>query len=119
MNIRKIIGGIQKQKAFNALIYMHRYDKSTLARIRTDYLHRQQSILEAKKSRLVEALKTESNSREQLKLNKEIATIDKQLDEISTYDEKLHHEADRMIGIDLDDGVVVNYAKFDGLVGKI
>lgn len=108
-----------KQKAFNALIYMHRYDKSTLARIRTDYLHRQQSILEAKKSRLVEAHKTESNSREQLKLNKEIATIDKQLDEMAAYDEILHHEADRMIEIDLDDGVVVNYAKFDGLVGKV
>ena len=108
-----------KQKAFNALIYIHRYDKSTLARIRTDYLHRQQSILEAKKSRLIEALKTESNSREQMKLNKEIAIIDKQLDEMAAYDEILHHEADRMIEIDLDDGVVVNYAKFDGLVGKV
>ena len=108
-----------KQKAFNALIYMHRYDKSTLARIRTDYLHRQQNILEAKRSRLAEALKTESNKLEQVKLNKEITMLDKQLDEIRVYDEKLHHLADQMIEIDLDDGVVENYKLFDGLVGKI
>ena len=108
-----------KQKAFNALIYMHRYDKTTLARIRTDYLHRQQNILEARRGTLATAVKTESDKREQIKLNKEIDILDKQLDEIRAYDEKLHHLADQMIEIDLDDGVVENYKLFKGLVEEI
>lgn len=108
-----------KQKAFNALIYMHRYDKTTLARIRTDYLHKHQGALETKKSRLEDDLLHADSTREKKNIDKQLIKIDKQLTEIIEYDEKLHHMADMMIPIELDDGVVVNYAKFDKLLAKI
>lgn len=108
-----------KEKAFNALIYMHRYDKATLARIRTDYLHKQQNALSAKKRRLEEDLDYCNSTNEKKKVEKQITKVKKQLNEIELYDEKLHHMADMMIDIDLDDGVVVNHTKFEGLVEKI
>ena len=108
-----------KQKAFNALIYMHRYDNTTLARIRTDYLHPHQTRLDAKRESLVETINLEDVVKLKKKVEKELKMIDKQIVELKEYDEVLHHMADRRIDIDLDDGVVVNYEKFKGLVAKI
>ena len=108
-----------RRKAFNALIYMHRYDRTTLAKIRTDYLHVLQSRLEGEKQSLSTMVKDAENTREKRQLEKQILDIEKDLQEIKEYDEKLHHMADMMIDIDLDDGVKVNYKKFEGLVQKI
>ncbi len=108
-----------RRKAFNVLIYMHRYDRTTLARIRTDYLHVLQSRLEGEKQTLSTMVKDAENAREKRQLEKQISDIEKDLQEIKEYDEKLHHMADMMIDIDLDDGVKVNYKKFEGLVQKI
>lgn len=108
-----------KEKAFNALIYMHRYDKSTLARIRTDYLHLLQSKLDVERSNLKNNIAEEDNTAQKKKYEKQLKDLEKKISELKKYDETLHTMADRMIEIDLDDGVKVNYEKFEGLVQKI
>lgn len=108
-----------KEKAFNCLIYMHRYDKTTLSRIRTDYLHEVQNRYEARKQDLINIIEGDSTSKEIRDAKKELKSIEKKIDELIAYDEKLHHMADQQIEIDLDDGVKVNYEKFKGLVAKL
>ncbi|MDN3451664.1 BREX-1 system adenine-specific DNA-methyltransferase PglX [Planococcus sp. APC 3906] len=108
-----------KEKAFNCLIYMHRYDKTTLSRIRTDYLHEVQIRMDSKKKDLINIIDGDSSTKEVIDSKNELKYLDKKIDELKAYDEKLHHMADMQIEIDLDDGVVVNYAKFEGLVAKI
>ncbi|WKA56980.1 BREX-1 system adenine-specific DNA-methyltransferase PglX [Planococcus shenhongbingii] len=108
-----------KEKAFNCLIYLHRYDKTTLSRIRTDYLHEVQIRMDAEKRDLLNIINGNSTIKEITDAKKELKSLDKKIDELKAYDEKLHHMADMQIEIDLDDGVAVNYAKFEGLVAKI
>jgi len=99
-----------KDQGFNALIYMHRYEKSTLAKMRTDYLLELESKLDAEIGML---------SKDIVKNKARITKVKSQIEEIQKYDELLNNKALSMIGIDLDDGVVVNYAKFEGLVKGI
>ena len=108
-----------KEKAFNCLIYMHRYDKTTLSRMRTDYLHEVQIRLDAEKKDLLYIIEGDSTTKEISNAKKELKSLDKKIDELKDYDELLHHMADMQIEIDLDDGVKVNYEKFKGLVAKI
>lgn len=108
-----------KQKAFNCLIYMHRYDKTTLSRIRTDYLHEFQIRLDGERKSLVNIINNDSTTREISDAKKELKTVDKKIEELKEFDEILHHMADKQIDIDLNDGVTVNYEKFKGLVAKI
>jgi len=108
-----------KQKAFNCLIYMHRYDKTTLSRIRTDYLHPLQIRLDAERKSLLEVIEGGGTAKEISNAKKELKQLDLKIDELKAYDELLHHMADMQIEIDLDDGVAVNYAKFNGLLAKL
>ncbi|MGP3783646.1 BREX-1 system adenine-specific DNA-methyltransferase PglX [Paenibacillus sp. 1A_MP2] len=108
-----------KQKAFNCLIYMHRYDRSTLSRIRTDYLHELQIRMDAEKKTLLDIINGDGTTKEIANAKKDLKSLDLKIDELRAYDEKLHHMADMQIEIDLDDGVAVNYAKFEGLVAPI
>ncbi|WP_010494805.1 BREX-1 system adenine-specific DNA-methyltransferase PglX [Paenibacillus elgii] len=108
-----------KQKAFNCLIYMHRYDKSTLSRIRTDYLHELQIRLDAEKKSLLDIINGDGTTKEISNAKKELKSLDLKIEELRAYDEKLHHMADMQIEIDLDDGVTVNYAEFEGLLAPI
>jgi type II restriction/modification system DNA methylase subunit YeeA len=108
-----------KQKAFNCLIYMHRYDKTTLSRIRTDYLHELQTRMDAEKKSLLSIIEGDSTAQEISKAKRELKALEKKVEELKEYDELLHHMADMQIEIDLDDGVAVNYEKFKGLVAKI
>lgn len=108
-----------KEKAFNCLIYMHRYDKTTLSRIRTDYLHELQIRMDAEKKDLLEIIEGEFTAKEISNAKKELKGLDKKIDELKAYDELLHHMADMQIEIDLDDGVKHNYEMFKGLVAKI
>ncbi len=108
-----------KQKAFNCLIYMHRYDKSTLSRIRTDYLHELQNRLDAEKKSLLSITEGDGTAKEISNAKKELKALDLKIEELKAYDELLHHMADMQIEIDLDDGVAVNYAKFKGLLAKL
>lgn len=108
-----------KEKAFNCLIYMHRYDKTTLSRIRTDYLHEVQIRMDAEKKDLLTIIEGDYTAKEISNAKKELKALDKKIDELKAYDELLHHMADMQIEIDLDDGVKVNYEKFKGLLAKI
>ena len=107
-----------KKNGFKCLIYMHRYQQDTIARIRTDYVHEQQSryrtAIEETENRLLTAVGSDK-----VKLNKKLKQLKEQDAEIHAYEEKIHHLADQMIPIDLDDGVKVNYAKFQDVLAKI
>ena len=107
-----------KKNGFKALIYMHRYQPDLLARMRTDYVHEQQERYRTQLQMLEEAVQTAAPS-ERVKLNKKITKLKDQALELQQYEEKLHHLADQMISIDLDDGVKVNYAKFQDVLEKI
>ncbi len=107
-----------KKAGFRALIYMHRYQPDLLARVRTEYVHQQQdryrTQIEFAENELATA---EKGAR--VKLDKRIKKLNDQLTEATAFEEKLHHLADQMIEIDLDDGVKVNYAKFQDVLAKI
>ncbi|KKG09808.1 BREX-1 system adenine-specific DNA-methyltransferase PglX [Methanosarcina sp. 2.H.A.1B.4] len=107
----------EKGKVFNALVYMHRYDKTTLAKMRIDYLLDFESKLDAQRPLLEKEISGSKENRG--KAEAELVKLRKKIDELIKYDELLQHKADQMIEIDLDDGVKVNYEKFEGLVGKI
>ena len=107
-----------KKNGFKALIYMHRYQPDTIARIRTDYVHEQQARYRTAIADLEQRIANASTG-ERVKLNKKLTTLQAQDTEIRTYEEKIHHLADQMISIDLDDGVKKNYAIFQDVLAKI
>jgi len=107
-----------KKNGFKALIYMHRYQPDTIARIRTDYVHEQQARYRTAIADLEQRIANTSTG-ERVKLNKKLTTLQAQDTEIRTYEEKIHHLADQMISIDLDDGVKKNYAIFQDVLAKI
>ena len=107
-----------KKNGFKCLIYMHRYQPDTIARIRTDYVHEQQARYRTAIADMETRIANASTS-ERVKLNKQLKTLNDQATEIHAYEEKIHHLADQMISIDLDDGVKVNFAKFQDVLAKI
>lgn len=107
-----------KKNGFKCLIYMHRYQPDTIARIRTDYVHEQQARYRTAIADL-ESRAANASTSERVKLNKQLKKLNEQAKEIHEYEEKIHHLADQMISIDLDDGVKVNYAKFQDVLAKI
>lgn len=107
-----------KKNGFKCLIYMHRYQPDTLARIRTDYVHEQQARYRTAIDDLENRMANASAS-DRVKLNKQVNKLSDQATEIHEYEEKIHHLADQMISIDLDDGVKANYAKFKDVLAKI
>ena len=107
-----------KKNGFKALIYMHRYQPDTIARIRTDYVHEQQARYRTAIADLEQRISNASTG-ERVKLKKKLTTLQAQDTEIRSYEEKIHHLADQMISIDLDDGVKKNYAIFQDVLAKI
>ena len=107
-----------KKNGFKALIYMHRYRPDLIARVRTDYVHEQQERYDTQLAN-AEGQREEATGAERARLDKRIKKLNDQLAEIKVFEEKLHHLADQMIEIDLDDGVKVNYAKFQDVLSKI
>lgn len=108
-----------KKNGFKCLIYMHRYQKDTIARIRTDYLHEQQSRYRTAISDLQNRIDNAASTGVRVKLQKQLATVQAQVEEARLYEEKIHHLADQMLEIDLDDGVKHNYAIFKDVLTKI
>ncbi|WP_027207204.1 BREX-1 system adenine-specific DNA-methyltransferase PglX [Butyrivibrio fibrisolvens] len=107
-----------KKNGFKCLIYSHRYQPDTIARIRTDYVHELQSRYRT----IIEDLTKRSNDKstsEKVKLNKRIATVSDQAEELRLFEEKIHHLADQMIKIDLNDGFKYNYAIFGDVLAKV
>ena len=107
-----------KKNGFKALIYMHRYQPDTIARLRTDYVHEQQSRYRTAIADLEQRIPGVSTS-ERVKLSKKLKKLQEQSTELQTYEEKIHHLADQFISIDLDDGVKKNYEIFKDVLAKI
>jgi len=107
-----------KKNGFKCLVYMHRYKSDTIARIRTDYVHEQQARYRTAIIDLDNRINNISTS-EKVKLSKVLNNLKAQDEELRVYEEKIHHLADQMIEIDLDDGVKKNYAMFQDVLAKI
>ena len=107
-----------KKNGFKALIYIHRYQPDLIARIRTDYVHEQQSRYRTAIAGLEQRIAGASTS-ERVKLTKQLKKLQDQAEELHGYEEKIHHLADQMIAIDLDDGVKHNYGLFQDVLAKI
>lgn len=107
-----------KKNGFKCLVYMHRYQPDTIARIRTDYVHEQQARYRTAISGLERQISGATTS-ERVRLSKQLDKLKDQAEETRLYEEKIHHIADQMIEIDLDDGVKHNYAIFQDVLAKI
>ena len=103
-----------KKGAFQVIAYMHRMNAYTVERIRSKYLLPYIEHLEDEVNKL-DQRRAELSTKE----SKQLQTLQKQLDECREYHERLQVVAEQAISFDLDDGVVVNYAKFGDVVAKI
>lgn len=104
-----------KENGFKALIYMHRYTPDTVGIVRTDYLHKTQKAIEQAIQRAQYTSENTSSAADKKKAVQQIAKYTKQLAQMKSYDEAMAHIANQRMEIDLDDGVKVNYAKFQGV----
>ena len=103
-----------KKGAFQVIAYMHRMNAYTVERVRSKYLLPYIEHLEAEIDKL-DARRAELSTKE----TKQLQALQKQLDECREYHERLQVVAEQAISFDLDDGVVVNYAKFGDILQKI
>lgn len=108
-----------KQGAFQALVYLHRYNESTLARMRTEYVMPLISKMAAYANSLETAKESSDSAAEIKRIEKKLQDLHKQQAELSSFEEKLRHYADQRISLDLDDGVKVNYGKFGDLLAEV
>lgn len=108
-----------KKNGFKCLIYMHRYQPDTIARIRTDYVHEQQARYRTAIEDLEKQVAAATSTSERVKLTKQLNKVQAQDAELHQYEEKVHALADQMIKIDLDDGVKHNYEIFKDVLAKI
>jgi hypothetical protein len=108
-----------RQKAFQCLVYLHRYHEGTLAQMRTEYVIPLQGKLSQRMEQLAGDITAATSTSHRRKLEKERDTLLKQRTELAAFDEKLRHYADQRIALDLDDGVKVNYAKFGDLLAEV
>jgi hypothetical protein len=105
-----------KNDGFKSLVYMHRYNDQTVAKVRTDYLHTLQRKYEGEISRLqLVADSEEYTAKDRAVAKKKIDRISKQIEECREYDQVVAYLANEKISIDLDDGVKVNYDRFQGV----
>jgi type II restriction/modification system DNA methylase subunit YeeA len=108
-----------KQGAFQALVYLHRYNEGTLARMRSEYVVPLTGKILSRIEMLEKDAVSETSTAARTKINKEIEVLRKQHIELLAYDEKLRHYADMRIQLNLDDGVKVNYGKFGDLLAEV
>ncbi len=108
-----------KQKAFECLVYLHRYNESTLPRMRHEYVLPLMSKLTAQIETLDSLKDSAATTSERTKLDKQLGILKKKQIELAQFDEKLRHYSDMRISLDLDDGVKVNYGKFGDLLAEV
>ena len=108
-----------KKNGFKALMYIHRYTPDLIARMRTQYIHEQQARYRNQIEMLERQIDGDVSTSERVRLHKQLKKFKEQDEELRKYEEKIHHWADRMEPMDLDDGVKANYAKFQELLAKI
>ena len=107
-----------KKNGFKCLVYMHRYRYDSIARIRTEYVHKQQRQYRMAIEDLEKRIEAAGTAK-RVKLSKELENLQGQAEELRAYEEKIHHLADEMNAIDLDDGVKHNYEKFSAVLAKL
>jgi hypothetical protein len=107
-----------KEKAFECLVYLHRYNETTLPRMRTEYVTPLLGQMDSRIERL-RLQQNEAETAEAKRIGKEIDSLTKQLTELRSFDDQLKHYADMKIQLDLDDGVKVNYGKFGTLLAEV
>ncbi|HOC92742.1 MAG TPA: BREX-1 system adenine-specific DNA-methyltransferase PglX [bacterium] len=108
-----------KQKAFQCLVYLHRYNEGTLSRMRSEYVTPLQGKINARIGFLEKEIEKVSSTSAKTKFRKLLETMKKKQAELSAFDDELRHYADKRIAIDLDDGVKVNYGKFGNLLAEV
>lgn len=108
-----------KQKAFECLVYLHRYNEGTLSRMRMEYVVPLQSRMQARIDKLTDDIDSATSSAQQKAVQKRKDKLTKQLEELRRFDETLRPYADQRITLDLDDGVKVNYGKFGNLLADV
>ncbi|MGI2201621.1 BREX-1 system adenine-specific DNA-methyltransferase PglX [Shewanella baltica] len=108
-----------KEKAFECLVYLHRYNESTLARMRTEYVTPLMGKMESQLAMLSEKINSEASTSEKARLTKELKSLEKKQAELRAFDEELKHFSEMKISIDLDDGVKMNYGKFGNLLSDV
>jgi len=108
-----------KQKAFECLVYLHRYNESTLSRMRTEYVTPLLGKYESSAMVLQKQIEEASSTAEANRHKKALIALEKKQTELSEFDDKLKHAADMRISLDLDDGVKVNYGKFGDLLADV
>ena len=108
-----------KERAFQALVYLHRYNEGTLARMRMEYVVPLQSRLSARMEQLDKDIAASTSTADRKKRQGERDKLSRQYLELLAFDEKLRHYADQRIRLDLDDGVKVNYGKFGDLLAEV
>jgi Eco57I restriction-modification methylase len=108
-----------KQRAFQALVCLHRYNDGTLARMRTEHVIPLQGKIASHIDHLASDIETAASTSHRRKLEKERDSLIKQQEELRTFDEKLRHYADKRVTLELDDGVKLNYAKFGDLLAEV
>jgi hypothetical protein len=108
-----------REKAFEALVYLHRYNEGTLSRMRMEYVTPLQGRIAARMEQLDRDIRATSSTATQTKLRKELEVLKRKQAELVNFDEELRHYADMRISLNLDDGVKVNYGKFGNLLAEV
>ena len=103
-----------KVGAFKCLVYLHRYDKNTLAKINAKYFLPRTAMYKAEGERLADQFKR-ADIAQKKKIDNQLKQIETAQEELQIYGQVLDHMANQFIDIDLDDGVKVNYVKFQGV----
>jgi type II restriction/modification system DNA methylase subunit YeeA len=105
-----------KQKAFECVVYLHRYNEATLSRMRTEYVIPLMGKYQAHAEQLQNQIEQAETTAQANKAKKALTTLEKKQHELTEFDEKLKNFADMRIALDLDDGVKENYGKFGDLL---
>lgn len=108
-----------KEKAFECLVYLHRYNEGTLSRMRTEYVVPLLARYQGNIDLVNDQIKSAESGAATTRLKKELDVLTKKFNELRNFDDRLRHYADRRITIDLDDGVKVNYGKFGDLLADV
>lgn len=103
-----------KQGAFKCLVYLHRYDRNTLAKINAKYFLPRTAMYKTERERLTDQL-SRADIAQRKKIENQLSKIELAEEELQIYGQVLDHMANQYIDIDLDDGVKVNYVKFQGI----
>jgi type II restriction/modification system DNA methylase subunit YeeA len=107
-----------KEKAFECLVYLHRYNEGTLSRMRTEYVTPLMGKYEGQHTLLSEQ-QLQATGTESRGIEKDLKSLEKKQAELRAFDEQLKHYAEMRITLDLDDGVKANYGKFGNLLADV